>query len=1153
MKKNEHLFPKNITLKLLLMALMLSVAYPFFAQNKKSSGTLPPKADSATLARKKTQDSLLAARKHFADSVAAIRAYRSSKRYTDSVARARKAKTDSVAASRKVYTDSVTASRQAIIKKQTDERKRVLDSTLAARKVYTDSVQTVRKHYTDSITAIRKYKESKKYQDSVAKVQKRRTDSITAARRAKMDSLIAARRQFTDSVTAVRQAYTDSVSNARKMVADSTKAARQKISDSITAIRSAKKDSLDKQKAAKEAIDKAKPTEEQKLRLKIAMKRKKEEAAWTNEKFLKKKWTIARRLYQNMVTRYNYYYNARRKMNEMNRKSVAAVKYNLDQFLPVYALSPEKTNEVNGPELDSVIKKASTGIFIHDPRNKWMDDLYLLIARAYYFKNDQDNALNALQYISKNYNIQPKKKKKPVRTKEIKIATPESTKLRFIKHQPVRNDALVWMIRTLTEMNMDGEAQALLTLIKDDKNFPKRLNAQRAAAEAFLAMQQNNAPGAIKPLQEAIAGGKSKRDKMRWEYLLGQIYQSEEQYAESSKHFRAALGYHPAVDMDFYSKLNIAQNSIQSKDPREKDKARQLLNSLVRNDRYTNYFGKAYYSLAMMSLADNKTEEGLELLEKSIRKNQSDNPTKAMAWAATGNIRYNQNEYPLAKIAYDSAVQYNDLSKPVPDFPTVATRQEVLSDVITQIDLIHNHDSLLHLASLPRKEQEQIARKAIARMEKAREDSLAKAADASRSLPNISNDGNPNSGQSWYFASLPNMQSGYNEFKRRWGSRPLGDNWRRMSSMNNFSSNPQDGYTADSGNPQGSGKEVTVDELLADLPMSDTAKQTKYSEIQDAYYELGSLYFLSLNNYPKAIDTYDTLQQRFPHNRHVAQVYYNLFLLYQKIGDTEHSNFYKNKLGTEFTASTYAQLAENPKLLEEQAQKKEAYLAFYDTTYRMFQNKQFNDVLARKQQADQFYRGTELQNRFDLLAAMSQAGLRNYDSARVQLQRLVANYAGSDVAEMASSVLKLLPTSGGVVSDSTIISQANQSTAKAGNFTYEPNAEHMYAFAFEKYDKRITALQAAFSDYNALRYSLDNLNTSISMLTADRGVLLVKPFKNAAAAANYMNAVLKTKELTREFKPQDFTMFVITQKNFNEMYKSMDYTDYLKFYGKSYK
>ncbi len=1143
MKKTAYLFHKNTAIKILLMAILLSAAYPFFAQNKKTTGALPTKADS-----------IATARKHFTDSLTAIRNYRASKRYTDSVARVRKTRTDSIAKARQQYTDSVVASRKALTDQLSNERKRVQDSTMASRKQYTDSVQAVRKQVTDSLTAIRKYKESKKYKDSVAKAQKKRVDNLTAIRRQRTDSLINARRLFTDSLTAIRQAFTDSTTASRKKITDSTKAIRQKFTDSITAVRSARKDSLDKKKATKEAIDKAKPTEEQKLRLKIALKRKKEEAAWTNEKYLKHKWTLMRRLYQNMVTRYNYYYNARRKMTEMGKKAWAANKYNLDNLLPVYGLSPEKTNESNGPELDSIIKKASTGIFIHDPRGKWMDDLYFLIAKAYYYKNDQDNALNALQYISKNYNIQPKKKKNSTaKVKELKIATPEKTKFRFLKHQPVRNDALVWMIRTLTEMNLDGEAQALLTLIKEDKNFPKRLVSQRAAAEAFLAIQQNNIAGAAKPLQDAIAGSKSKKDKMRWEYLLGQIYQHEGQYAESSKHFRKALGFHPSLDMDFYSKLNIAQNSIQSKDAKEKQKAEQLLNSLVKNERYAPYYGKAYYSLAMLALADKKTEEGLELLEKSIRKNQNDNPTKALAWAETGNIRYQSNEYPAAKKAYDSAVFYNDAARPVPDFDKVSTRQEVLSDVIEQAGIITNNDSLLHLASLPLKEQEQIARKAIARIEKARRDSLTKASDAARGLPTVGNDNNPNSGQSWYFASLPNMQSGFNEFKRRWGGRPLGDNWRRMSSMNNFSNNPQDSYTADGGSSNNNNKEYTVDELLANLPVSDTAKQTKYNQIQDAYYELGSLYFLSLNNYPKAIDTYDTLQQRFPHNRHVAQVYYNLFLLYSKINDTEHANFYKNKLGNEFTASTYARLAENPKLLEEQTIKKEAYLAFYDTTYRMFQNKQYNDVLARKQQADQFYKGSELQNRFELLEAMSQAGLRNYDSARAQLQKLIAVYAGTDVAEMAGNVLKLIPASGGIVSDSSIVSQTNQSAAKAGNFTYEPNAEHMYAFAFEKYDMRITALQAAFSDYNALRYSLDNLNTSVSMLTADRGIIVIKPFKNAAAAANYMNAVLKTKELTREFKPQDYSMFVITQKNFNELYKSMDYTDYLKFYGKNYK
>ena len=39
------------------------------------------------------------------------------------------------------------------------------------------------------------------------------------------------------------------------------------------------------------------------------------------------------------------------------------------------------------------------------------------------------------------------------------------------------------------------------------------------------------------------------------------------------------------------------------------------------------------------------------------------------------------------------------------------------------------------------------------------------------------------SGTSWYFSNPALMQQGISEFKRKWGSRPQLDNWRRSSAL----------------------------------------------------------------------------------------------------------------------------------------------------------------------------------------------------------------------------------------------------------------------------------------------------------------------------------------------------------------------------------
>ena len=58
--------------------------------------------------------------------------------------------------------------------------------------------------------------------------------------------------------------------------------------------------------------------------------------------------------------------------------------------------------------LDSITYKSSTGIALHDLRNDWVDNLYLLWGASYYLKKKFDSAYLMFQFI--NYAFAKKKK-----------------------------------------------------------------------------------------------------------------------------------------------------------------------------------------------------------------------------------------------------------------------------------------------------------------------------------------------------------------------------------------------------------------------------------------------------------------------------------------------------------------------------------------------------------------------------------------------------------------------------------------------------------------------------------------------------------------------------------------------------------------------
>src|ERR1700733_12524859 len=132
-----------------------------------------------------------------------------------------------------------------------------------------------------------------------------------------------------------------------------------------------------------------------------------EEFQLGSEKSSEKKFTNYRRFKQNMVTHYNYYYNANNKINLVVDRATSSQKDDYNKLLSFYPYSLDNTASQK-KDLDSVILKCTAGILLHDLRNDWVDNMYLLLGEAYFYKKEFDSAAATFQFI--NYNLFPRHK-----------------------------------------------------------------------------------------------------------------------------------------------------------------------------------------------------------------------------------------------------------------------------------------------------------------------------------------------------------------------------------------------------------------------------------------------------------------------------------------------------------------------------------------------------------------------------------------------------------------------------------------------------------------------------------------------------------------------------------------------------------------------
>jgi hypothetical protein len=120
-----------------------------------------------------------------------------------------------------------------------------------------------------------------------------------------------------------------------------------------------------------------------------------------------KKINPVKRMKENIVAHYNFYFNANNKLQDVLNSAKKAHKDSFNRPLAFYNYTLDQT-AAQKQELDSVIHKSNNGILLHDLRNDWVDDLYLLMGQAYYYQKKFDSAYDVFQYI--NYTFQPRTK-----------------------------------------------------------------------------------------------------------------------------------------------------------------------------------------------------------------------------------------------------------------------------------------------------------------------------------------------------------------------------------------------------------------------------------------------------------------------------------------------------------------------------------------------------------------------------------------------------------------------------------------------------------------------------------------------------------------------------------------------------------------------
>ena len=929
-----------------------------------------------------------------------------------------------------------------------------------------------------------------------------------------------------------------------------------------------------------------------------------------------KKFNLKRRITQNTVSHYNYYFNATNKLNEVIERARLSNKDDYGKLLPFYGYSLN-TTAAQKTELDSVIYKATAGILLHDLRSDWVDNFYLLIGKSYLFQKQFDSAAITFQFI--NYNLFPRKRKedndfaKTVGTNSsasgnsISIASKENKSLPYtaFHRPPSRNDALVWQIRTFIEQEEYTDAAGLINTLQNDENFPARLKADLEEVDAYWFYKQKMFDSAAAHLEKALSAAEDKQDKARWEYLLAQLFEITKQPQKASQYYTRAMHHTTDPLLDIYANLSNAK-IYRSNDPKEFNNTIDNLIKMAKRDKYESYRDIIFYSAGELALEKPDTTAAIFLFNKSLYYNELNAAYKNRAFLQLGDIAFNQKDYKKASAFYDS-LQLND-DVLIERAKQLEDRKNALSKIVEKINIIEREDSLQRIAMLSVNERDKFINDLL---KKLRKEKGLKDVDYNSSNPssvfntsqNQSIDifGQNSAKGDWYFYNASMKSKGFSEFKSRWGNRLNIDNWRRNSSGNNINNvnAVNNNQTLQDNKTSVINTDLSYDGMLNNLPQTADKLNVSNTLIAASLFELGKLYQNSLEDYGVAAQTYETSLQRFPGNLYNGELYLNLMYCYTRLGNLSKAAYYKNLLVTGFKDTKFAQIANNPKAVKQGA-KDPAATKRYENIYNLFIEGQFEKAVQDKIAADSLYGNNYWSPQLLYIESVYYIRQKQDSQAIVTLNNIISQYPASALKDKAATMIDVLKRRKQiegyltnlkvtrvdedkmiVVNDEPtqqkIITQPNKTEhpkpvvpedkkeivepqvikpqpVTNGTFTFVAEEAQNVVMILDKVDPvYISEARNAFNRYNREKFSGQTIEINKDAFDKDRNFLIFSKFPDANAAIIYADRLKKNAPAEVSWLPASkYSFVIISDANLQVLKANKDLAGYIKLLNTKY-
>lgn len=922
----------------------------------------------------------------------------------------------------------------------------------------------------------------------------------------------------------------------------------------------------------------------------------------------KKKGEISKaaKFYHNTTAKYNGYFNADELLQASIDKLKTQQEDNFNEILPIYEEMAVEKPELVSEDLNKAIEKVSIVATVHEP-SKWVDDCYILIGQAQYLQQDFETAEETFEYFIEEFDpsntirklrkskskaskkdkerarkkelrekrkarkkkIRDRKKKKSKRNKETKAekeARLAKEKLEaerkeaeeaalegtmkidrgngVFKHQNAFPLGLLWLARTYVEREKYNLVDFYLNKITEQQEVSSQVLKEIPVVKAYSALDQKKYSEAITHLGEAIPLEKNKFRKARLIYIQSQLYQELGNQSLAFAGFNEVIDMKPEFIMEFNAGLNMLKNSM-GNDNASINKVKKELERMLKEEKYNQFKDQIYFTLGEIYFNANDIKNAVPNYRKSIKYNSGNNAQLVESYYVLAKIFYDKEDYVMSKNYYDSTSTV--ILKNDDRFFEVERFSNNLEDIAKNITTIQLQDSLIMLAGLTDEERAEIAaeirKKQLIEEAKSKEDDDVAVAGSNNRMRNIPASRVGGRTSTFFAYDDTKKQLGKREFNRVWGSRVLEDDWRR-STKPNAAIAIQDISSDDK-------LELTneeVREIMKDVPLTADAMQASKEKIRNALFELGILYREKIENYTKAVESHEELQERFPGSENEVDALYYLYLSYLDLNNDSKAQYYLNQLKSKYPDEKYTLALTDPAYVDNFLKESKIQENLYNETYSKFSAGDYTAVLSMEKRAkEKFTDNNTFESKYALLSAMATGKISGKEEYISALKNMIATYPNTPEQTRAKEILRFLR------GDEEAFADIDANEAVQDFKSDDDKLHYVIVVISSKTDSDLNAAKISVSNYNRKYHKVDKIRISSSTLNKENNtqVVLLRRFDNKEAAMKYYNEVTRNDDEFMETK-MSYDVFPITQQNFREIMKKKSIKEYEVFFKENY-